>query len=285
VWQGNPQVQNPDLIYPGDVLVMTFIDGKPVLRALQRETVRLSPTARPSSFVDAIAPIDPRAIQAYINAPLVTDENELATAGYIVDGVNNRLLMGKYDQFYARGVDDKEAKEYRVFRPGRHFIAPVSQESLGWEAEHVGDARMLKAGAPARLTWLTPYTVVSVRDRLRPVYKKERWRFFYPKAPDNEKIRGVILDMPNESAELGALSVGVLNLGEREGIKAGDVFRILSQAVPKVDPMTGEKYSIPEEKVGLILVFRTFNKVSYGIITNSNRQITAGDIVVSPNQQ
>ena len=131
IWQGNPQVDNPDLIYPGDVLVLTFIDGKPVLRSLRRETVKLSPSVRTSDHRDAIPPIDPASIQAYINSPLVTDEQEMLEAGYIVDGLNNHLLLGKYDQFYSRGIKDQSFDEYRVFRPGRHFIHPATRESLG----------------------------------------------------------------------------------------------------------------------------------------------------------
>ncbi|NND00124.1 MAG: LysM peptidoglycan-binding domain-containing protein, partial [Gammaproteobacteria bacterium] len=282
VWQGNPQVDNPDLIFPGDVLVMTFIDGKPALRSLRRETVKLSPSARPTNFRDAIPPVDPSAIQAYINAPLVTDENELMNAGYIVDGIDNHLLMGKYDQFYARGVEDQQADEYRVFRPGRHFVDPVSEESLGWEAEHVGNALMLRQGDPARLSLLDTYSDVSVRDRLRPVHKRESLPFFYPKAPDNSGLRGVILETTNKSIELGPLSVVAISLGDREGVKPGDVFRILSHSVAKKDPVSGEKYSIPEEKVGLLLVFRTFAKVSYALITNTTRAIRPNDLVVSP---
>ena len=282
VWQGNPQVENPDLIYPGDVLVMTFIDGKPSLRSLRRETVRLSPSARPVDFLEAIPPIEPSAIQAYISAPLVTDENEMANAGYVVDGAENHLLMGKYDQLYARGIKDQAADEYRLFRPGRHFVDPISKESLGWEAEHVGDARMLRAGDPARLSLLNTYSDVTIRDRLRPIYKKESLPFFYPKAPANVNLRGLILETDNASTELGSLSVVALSLGAREGVVPGDVFRILSQSVARKDPITGELYSIPEEKVGLLLVFRTFEKVSYGIITNSSRPIRPLDVLVSP---
>ena len=282
VWQGNPQVENPDLIYPGDVLVMTFIDGKPVLRSLRRETVRLSPSAREISYRDAIPPVDPAAIQAYINSPLVTDEEEILTAGYVVEGIDSRLIMGKYDQFYARGIEDQSADEYRVFRPGRHFVDPISKESLGWEAEHVGDARMLQDGDPSRLTLLNTYSDVSIRDRLRAVHMKESLPFFYPKAPLNSKLRGMILETPNRSTEFGSLSVVALNLGERESVVAGDVFRIRSQADERRDPMTKELYNLPEEEIGLLLVFRTFAKVSYALVTNSTRQLRAGDVVVSP---
>jgi len=282
LWQGNPQVDNPDLIYPGDVLVLTFIDGRPVLRSLRRETVKLSPTPRATDYRSAIPPIDPAAINAYINSPLVTDEAELLEAGYVVEGLDNRLIMGKYDQFYARGIDDTSYAKYRLFRPGRHFVDPITDESLGWEAEHVGDAQMLQEGDPSRLSLLDTYTDVAIRDRLRPIEKEESLPFFYPKAPDNQDIRGLILDMPTRTEEFGALSIVAINLGERDAVQAGDVFRILSQATHKTDPVTGEPYQLPEEKIGLMMVFRTFEKVSYGIVTNSNRQVKVYDAVVSP---
>ncbi len=283
VWQGNPQVENPDLIYPGDVLVLTFIDGRPVLRALRRETVKLSPKPRPTRFTDAIPPIDPSAIQAYINSPLVTDTEELEKAGYIVQGMDNRLVGGKYDQFYVRGVTEQEVDSFRVFRPGRTFVDPVSGELLGYEAVHVGDANMLKRGEDvSRLVLTKTFTDAGVRDRLRPIYKQSALPFFYPKAPDNQDIRGVIFHTENELTELGAMSVVALNLGEREGVKPGDVFRILSQKMTHQDPFTKEPYQIPEEKIGVALVFRTFEKVSYALITDSIRQVSPGDVLVSP---
>jgi hypothetical protein len=279
VWQGNHEVENPDLIYPGDVLVMTFVGGKPSLRSL----VKLSPSVRITDHADAITPIDPGAIQAYINSPLVTDQKELANAGYIVEGLDKHLILGKYDQFYARAIEDQAADEYRVFRPGRNFVDPISEESLGFEAKHVGDARMLRAGDPSRLSLLDTYQEVAIKDRLRPIYKKEALPFFYPKAPANIDLRGVILETENKATELGALSVVALNIGAREGVEPGVVFRIMTQSVEKKDPVTGESYSLPEEKSGLLLVFRTFEKVSYAIISKASRPIKSFDAVVSPN--
>jgi len=285
VWQGNPQVENPDLIFPGDVLVLTFVDGRPVLKTLRRETVKLSPSARATSFADAIPLVDPAAIAPYINSPLVTDTNEIKKAPYVVDGFNERLSMGKYDQFYARGIEDQTVEKFRIFRPGRHFVDPISGENLGWEAKHLGNANLLKEGDPTRLSITTAYEDINVRDRLRPVLVEEAMPFFAPKAPENEEIRGVILKAENKSAEHGALSIIAINLGEREGIDAGDVLRIRSQKTPKKDPFSGKRFFIPEENIGLALVFRTFEKVSYAIITDTNRQVIAGDVLVSPNAE
>jgi len=264
---------------------MTFVDGRPVLKALRRETVKLSPAARATRFEDAIPLIDPAAIGPYINSPLVTDENELSKAPYVVDGFNNRLILGKSDQFYARNIEDDTVERFRIFKPGRHFIDPFTKESLGWEAKHLGNAQMMKGGDPSRLLITTAHEDINVRDRLRPVLVEEALPFFAPTAPIDASVRGVILATPNKATELGALSIIAINLGEREQIKAGDVLRVKSQKKPKKDPYTGKKYYIPEEEIGLALVFRTFEKVSYAIITDSNRQVAPGDVLVSPDAE
>ena len=287
IWQGNPDVENPDLIYPGDVLVLTFVNGSPILRSLRRETVKLSPSSRPTPYGDAIPLIDPGAISAYLDAPLVTDENELKSAAYIVDGFNKRLILGQGDQFYARGLEEdaQPGDAYKIFRPGRHFRDPVSNESLGYEAVHVGNAALMKGGDPARLLSTKSNLDINMRDRLRAVPKLDALPFFAPKAPSDETVRGAILEPKNKATELGALSIVAISLGEREGIESGNVLRIKSQRVKRKDPMNGDAYYLPEESIGLLMVFSTFEKVSYAIITDTSRQIAPGDVVVHPNAE
>ena len=293
IWQSNTQVENPDLIFPGDVLVLTFIDGKPVLRKLGRDTVKLSPNVRSSSLFDAIPPIDPGSIKPYLTAPLVTDRLELNDAPYIVDGFDDRLLLGQYSQFYARGFvrTDKEGVEiktpitdsYNIFRPGRKFTDPETGEHLGWEAIDLGEANYLKSGDPAKLVVTSSTQDITIKDRLRPIFAKEAYPYFFPHAPASTSIKGYILPTPNRATELGALSVIAINLGRRDGIDPGTVLRIKSKSRAKKDPVTNEVYSIPEEPVGLAMVFRTFDKVSYAIVTDSERQVEPGDVLVNPN--
>jgi hypothetical protein len=193
--------------------------------------------------------------------------------------------MGRYDKFYARGVIDAEASDFRIFRPGRHFVDPVTEESLGYEAKHLGDAKMLSFGDPAKMIITKSFEDTTIRDRLRPVTVKEALPFFYPDVPLDDSVSGVILETSNRATELGALSVIAINLGEREKMRPGDVLRIYSHSRTREDPMTGDNYSIPEERVGLALIFRTFEKVSYAIITDTERQVLPGDILRSPDYE
>lgn len=282
IWQANESIENPHLIYPGDVLVLTFVDGVPQLRTLRRETVKVSPKVRPEELDDAIPPISPDAITPYLSAPLVTSEEELVNSAYVVDGIDGKLVAGKYDQVYVRGIGEELAEQYRIFRPGREFIHPETGEKLGIEAVHVGDGNILKPGDPARLGIIDSFFEVSIRDRLRPVKEPKSLPYFYPRAHDSTGIKGMILDMPNRSKELGALDVVAITLGERENVEPGHVFKIMSAAEERTDPITREVYRLPYEQVGLMMVFRTFDKVSYAIITNAQRPLEAGYLVIHP---
>ena len=284
LWQSNSDIKNPDLIFPGDVLVLTFINGKPFLRALKREVVKLSPSVRSEDINNAIPPISPGAIKPFIAAPLITSFNEVESAPYIVDGFNNRLVGGKSDQMYARGVKETSLTNYKIFRPGRSFVHPITKESLGLEALDIGTASLARAGDPARIIIKSSREEVAVEDRLRPVNESENIPFFFPSSHDNRKIEGFILPSVEKTPEIGRLDrIIAITLGKREGIKPGHVFRVLSKSITKKDPVKRrESFTIPEEEIGLVMVFRVFDKISYAIVTNVERPLSPGDAVVHP---
>lgn len=284
LWQSNSDIKNPDLIFPGDVLVLTFINGKPFLRALKREVVKLSPSVRSEDINKAIPPISPGAIKPFLEAPLITSLEEIESAPYIVDGFYDRLVGGKLDQMYARGVKETSLANYQIFRPGRSFVHPVTKEKLGIEALDIGAAILVRAGDPARIQIKTSREEVEIRDRLRPTNDSDAVPFFFPSAHDNQKIEGFILPSVEKTPELGPLDrVIAITLGEREGVEPGHVFKVLSKPIKKKDPIKRrESFTIPEEEIGLIMVFKVFNKVSYAIVTNTERPLSPGDIVVHP---
>jgi hypothetical protein len=292
LWQANSDIENPDLIYPGDVLVLTMENGKPILRSLKsaslapkkRETIKLRPKVRESDYANSVAPISPEAILPFIFSPLVTTADEINSSAYIVDGVGNRLVGGKGDQMYARGLKDTSKADYQIFRSGRVFVHPVTGETLGLEAEDVGTATLLQAGDTARVAILdTNGTDVVSGDFLRPINPSDSVPFFFPQVHSTMGINGLILPAVTNNAELGKFDIVAVSIGERELAKPGQVFKIMSQARLKLDPTKkDEAFVIPQENVGLLMLIRVFEKVSYAIVTDATRPVNIGDTILHP---
>lgn len=283
IWQSNEQIQNPHLIYPGDALVMTFVDGSPQLKLLRsKQLATLSPRVYAEPRRVAIPTIPPSAIQAFLSSPLVVDKNELDSAGYVAVGLDSAIVLGKFSEFYGRGLPSEEVEFYRIFRPGKPFIEPETNELLGVEAQHIGDARMLKPGETAKMEIVRSYIEITPGDRMLPAPKEVGLPYYAPAAPDNADLRGFILRVPEGVAEAGPYSVVVISLGERENMAPGHVLRILYNAPRERDPVTREFFTPPEDSSGLLMVFRTFEKVSYALVLQATRAIHVLDAVVSP---
>lgn len=282
IWQVNEYIKNPDLIYPDDVLILSFVNGKPVLRLLKRETVFLRPSVRVEDITKAIPPISPRALNPFFIKPLVTTKAEIESSAYIVEGSNNRLLGGKNVEMYARGLKETTERKYQIFRAGRVFLHPETGEELGLEALDIGTAKLVRPGDTARIKVLSSREEVQVLDRLRPDNSNGSLPFFFPDSHPDVTIKGYIFQSELSTPEFGRLNIVALTLGEREGVEPGQVFRVISAEKMKIDPITQKKYTIPSEQIGLVMVIRTFEKVSYAIITNSIRQISTADNVVHP---
>jgi hypothetical protein len=282
IWQANASINNPDLIYPGDLLILSEQGGRPVLKALRRETVRLEPRIYSEGRAKAIPAIDPAAIQAFIRSPLIVARNELSESGYVVSGTNETLIMGKYDQVYVRAIEGNPGDQYRVFRPGKVYQDIITGDVLGQEARHIADLRLLRHGdESSKMTVLSAYEELAMGDRLRAVSVEAVARHFYP-SPAPEHLRGHIVDVPSGLGEAGPMATVVLNLGLDDAVEAGAVFRIYRSGVIRDDPVAGGRFKLPEEAIGLVLVYRTFERLSFALITDASQSIRTGDTIISP---
>ncbi len=300
IWKINEQIKNPHLIYPGDVIVLRWVDGKPELSVLRREklpqteapagefvpeapdgrTVKLEPRVHVEPLKAAIPTIPPNAINPFLTQPLVVEEDELERAGYITVGLDDRIVLGDHSPFYARGLRG-EAEHYHVFRPGKEFRHPDTGELLGYEAIYLGDARLLEPGDPSKLVVTRVKQEILPADRLLVSPQTAALPYYYPRAPDKE-VRGRILAALNAVSEIGPYAVVAISLGEREGIEEGHVLRILRHAGEHLDPVTRELYPLPDEESGLLMVFRTFRKMSYAVVMQANRPVHVLDVVATP---
>jgi len=283
IWQQNPDIENPHLIYPGDVLVLTGVPGgEPKVKVLrERKLTKLEPEVRVLERDDAIPTIPPDAIQPFLTNPLVIEEDGLEQAGYVAAGQEGAIVLGKYNVFYAKGVNGGSSDFYNLFRPGKRLVHPETEEFLGLQAIHLGDARVLAAGDTAKMEVTSSAREIELGDRMVPAEDDIALPYYQPHAPE-QPVHGYVIDIAGAVAEGGPLQTIVVTLGAREGMEPGHVLRIQRQEPDQEDVVTGGMVEIPPQDSGLAMVFRVFEKVSYALILEADRAIHMSDRVTNP---
>lgn len=283
VWDVNPQIDNPHLIYPGDIIYLTWVNGEPRL-SLRRGVKKLSPHARVTPLDQAIPSIPLRDIVSFLNDNLVVDQNLLDRAPYVIGGQNQRIIAGAGDRVYARGEPIKDVSLQGVYRPAKPYHDPRTKELLGYELYKVADGRIMGHDQSSKVLTLDlkkSNEEIRSLDRVIPNDETRVQSVFYPSAGP-ELDHAVILDVLGGVAKIGQYDAVTLNVGKREGIATGQVFAIYNRGEQVKDPVTNEFITLPSERAGLLMVFKVFDKVSYGLVLRANNVITVGDQLRSP---
>ncbi len=282
IWYVNPQVENPHLIYPGDELVLTYLDGRPVLRRVNRKD-KLSPRIRATPLDQAIPTIPIDAIEPFLTRNYVVDQHELDSAPYIIHFLDDHIVGGGGISYYARSIMDDDYKHYAIVRPGKPYKDPDTNEILGYEAQYIGASELRRAGDPAKLFINSSEMEALIGDRLIHTAEEEPLIDFQPKVPD-EDIEGRIISVLNGVSQIGQYNVVVLNKGANVGLEPGHVLEILQggNEVRDIIKGRGETVTLPLEKAGLLMVFRTFEKVSFALVMDATKPLHVLDWVRPP---
>jgi hypothetical protein len=325
IWHVNPQVANPHLIYPGDVLTMAWCDGKPCLQVARGRDVKLSPAIRAYEH-GPVPPIPLDAIGQFLSRPRVVGPDTLKRAPYILSSQDQHLVAGSGNKIYVRGALDPNITRYTIFRGGEVYVDPDTDEVLGYEALHVGDAILQRVGDPATALVTRSNREVLVGDRLLPE-AGEIDPAFYPHPPAGP-IRGKIISVIDGVSQIGQYQVAILNLGEADGMDTGTVLAMYQSGIFVRDTVGGEgdagpiefehadtnwvdramgniytdvrdtkraiddklgvehgggeEVELPEERLGELMIFRTFERVSYALVMNTQRPAHVRDVVTNP---
>ncbi len=289
IWYMNPQVNNPHLIYPGDVIDVFYVGGRPYLTVDSETRVagieRLSPVMRgvPIEATQKVIPI--QAIEQFLTRPQIVDVSELEASPHIVGSRDNRIIYGANDSVYARGADDfSVSSQFHVYRPGTVFKDPETGDILGYEAIHVGDGEVSNEGDPATV-YLTSATREVLRgDRLLKIDTLDADTAFYPRAPSGV-IDGKIIYLSNAITQVGSYQIVVSNVGRDQGLEKGHVVSINKLGLLEKDSYAkagqSEYVQLPNERSAEAIVFRVFDNISYLFILDANRPVRTGDIVSS----
>ena len=281
IWRLNQeQIRNPQLIYPGQVVILDRSGPQPQLR-LERE-VKLEPHIYVGDDKTAIPSISPQAIEPFLSKPLVVEANALDQTPRIIATQEDRVYVGAGDTVYVTGVKDNKAKLWQIYRPGKALVDPDTKETLGFEAVYLGSARLTRGGEPSTFEIIGSHEEIGRGDRLLPAALPGIVNYA-PHAP-SQAISGRIISVYGGVGEGGQGSIVALSRGKKDGLEIGHVLAIYRSGREVTDRYEGKReiYKLPDERYGLLFVFRVFDRVSYALVMNVSRPVAPGDLVRTP---
>ena len=318
LWGMNRQdIQNPHRIYPGQVLYLIKSGDRAILSTRpagngDTSTVRVSPRTRYESLGDsAIPPVSLQAIESFLTEPMIVDEATFSRAPRIVATQENRVLLTRGDRAYARAlygdgpqseplqVTDGKSIDYRVFRNATPLRDPTTTEILGYEAQYVGKAQLVSSETqrpatdangrtaseivPAAIDIVSAKEEMRVGDRLLPEPERELTHFI-PRAPETAQSGQIVSVYGNAVRYAAQNQVVAINRGRAHGLERGHVLALQreSSLVTDTTDQSRPQLRLPGERNGLMMVFRTFDKVSYALVLQITDGVKVGDRFTNP---
>lgn len=306
LWSANPEIENPHLIFPGETLYLVYKDGRPMLSrtppAFTGKTSRAEPRVRSVPKGRAVPAIPLDLIRAFLNGPRVVDEETLKQAPYVVDFVDEHILGGAGDGFYAKHPNGLADELFRVVNLGKVYQDPDTKKDIGQEVIPVAVARIEREDDKDLTTMLPLQSTREIRkgDRMLPVEGDPHPATFYPHAPTT-KIEGRIVSIFDGLVQTGKFQIVTLNRGSKDGLEIGHVLDIHNKARTAEDPFAKPEIHrnagprgyccapksqppivLPEEKAGYVMIFKTYPTISYGLVMEARRPVRMADFVRTP---
>lgn len=320
LWKMNrAQVRNPHRIYPGDVIVLERAGTQVQLRL---ETTNLAPRIRlEARDAEPIQTIAPSVIEPFLSKPLVVTATELNSAPEIVATQEDRVALGAGGIAYVKGLSQSQETRWQIFRRGDPLIDPETKEPLGYVGVYLGEAALARRGEPSTISITRATQEILRGDRLLPVPKENPIFYYVPRAPERP-VSGRVIATYAGLSETGPLAIIVLSRGSRDGLEVGNVLALHRDArsaryasrtqalfgrqgpsgnntpIPYYSPPSPSRDSplidrgtpireadfsqLPAERYGLVMIFRAFDRASYGLVMQASRPVSVEDVVTNP---
>lgn len=299
IWFKNPQVEDPHLIYPGDTLAIIYIGGERRVQILNRgedgsvvsqtsqglRIVKVNPRVRSQPIDATIASIPIDALRHLLERPIVIDLDTLRKSAYVLSSLDDHLINSISDKLYVRKLDMSNGNgRYQIYRPDRPLFDPITDELLGYQALYVGESKLLLRGDPASIRVTNSEREILRDDRVMPMDNTNFERDFIPRPPETD-VSGEIVALLDAISQTGIYQTIAINLGQRDGLESGNILRIRRTGNDIPDPAEEDprfRVKLPDEQVGMAMVIRSFEKMSYALIMEADFPVTANDYVESP---
>lgn len=292
LWRANPNIKNPNHLYPGAILILDYYKSTPYIKVLSNGTIKLSPRARPTPLDEAVPPIPLGDIKPFLNESLILDEDVLGRAPYVVAYVGEHMRGDQGVEVYVKGLHSSNelpkggTVAYSIFRSGKNYLDPITKKILGYRAALVGYGELVAGGDPATVVLTNIKTGIQKEDKVLINDSPEFGISFEPATPTTS-VSGFIIDMPDNMptghSQSAVGGVVVISIGAESGLSSGDVLGIFKKSRLVPDPKNHLiLIKLPPERIGEAMVFRTFTKASFALIVRSIRPIYLNDIVTNP---
>jgi hypothetical protein len=301
IWYVNPQVSNPHLIYPGDVLHLVYVDGKPRITMERGSTVHLSPQMRSERLENAIPAIPYDILMDFVGRPQILSKDEVKDAPYVV-GIRDRHLVGSSEnEVYGRGLESAQPESrFNILHVGDELRDPDDGDVLGYMAYYAGTGQVIQTdnreGKQVR-DRLTHLKVVETGreilqgDKLFPA-ETDFGDAFVPSPPSDRDLDGQVIAVHDGVYVAGKYQVLALNRGKKHGLAPGNVVAVFQRGEEIRDRYSGsswrnlstnyETVRLPSERNASVMVFKVYDRMSYGLVMESTSSITVGDWLKHP---
>lgn len=299
IWYVNPQVQNPHLIYPGDVLKLVYIDGQPRLTIAERGEIgqgsgskRLSPEVRREPLSQAITAIPYDIVASFMGRPTLLDKDQVKKAPHLVAMRDGHIIGATGNEVYARGIGDATAdSRYSIIHVEEAIRDPENNDLLGYTGIYVGSGPVVTTGDPAKLVLTDTAREALQGDKLFPESVEVNLDFV-PHAPASE-VAATVIAVQSHTV-IGQYQVVALNRGASHGLEPGHILAVSQRGEVVRDKYAkgglgasgglsrGKKVQLPHERVGVVMVFKAFDKMSYALVMETTHEIRHGDLAGNP---
>jgi LysM repeat protein len=280
IWYVNPQVENPHLIYPGDVLALIYVDGVPRVTNQLGSSHRLSPQARETPLTEAITSVSYDSISAFLSRGVVIEGNEVDSLPHLVATKGDHLIAAAGNTVYVRGTSAQPGERFNIVHIGNKLVDPENNDVIGYQGIEIGEGTIHRSGDPATMALTSSKREAKQGDRLIPAAVEIPLNFF-PKAPSSN-IDGQIMFVAGGVTQVGQYQVVVVNRGSNHGLAVGDVLTVWQRGQTVRDHVAGGSVRLPDEPAGTLMIFKVYDRIGYGLVMEATQALHILDFVRNP---
>jgi len=251
--------------------------------------VRLAPTVRASALPETVQIVQIMQAGRYSHhvAPLLIDAAQLAQAPRVISLSDQRSLAGKGDRIAVEG-DLHGIAEFRIVRPSSALRDPLSGEHLGDQAIVLGKA-LLQGGGAGKVH---RFIITSSTQEIMPgdllMHDAAPTAQVHGARAGTTAVDARIVSIAGGAGHAAQHQVVGINKGARDNIAAGMSLSLFATAESRraVAKSTQQQSSgSPGNESGRLLIFRVYDRVSYGLITGAVDALQVGDKALAPSTE